>query len=67
MSHCQLFLAVLFKIQDLSIDGEKANPEGRLSDLLSLGDALFCYCKSLVPSKIVGSTAIGYVAAQVKE
>ena len=56
--------SVLFKMQDLVINGSKASAE-RLSSVVQPGDLLFSFCKPLVPAKMVGDRKATHTAVQV--
>ncbi|TRY78326.1 hypothetical protein TCAL_15357 [Tigriopus californicus] len=57
--------AVLFKIQDLWINGQQMSGEDKLSNLISLGEILFCYMRPLIPAKRIGDILCDRVAVQI--
>ena len=57
---------ILFKMQDLIIQGKSVSESAeRLSDLLSVGDKLFCYAKDLIPHKVLGDDLCKKVAVEI--
>jgi hypothetical protein len=57
--------AVLFKIQDLVLDGQPVSAEEKLSSLLQIGDILFSYIRPLVPARVIGSVVCRHMAVQI--
>ena len=65
IQHSKLDQAVLFKIQDLFIDGVRPDPDARLSSILQVGETLFSFSKPLIPSKTIGATVCNMTATQI--
>lgn len=57
--------AVLFKIQDLWINGQQMSGEDKLSNVITLGEILFCYMRPLIPPKRIGDILCDRVAVQI--
>ena len=60
---------VLFKMQDLSVDGERVANSGaeRLSSVLQMGDTLFSFCRPLRPPKTIDDKVVSLTAVQVRK